>query len=58
MNGGRLFSVRGGRVVAVGRAILALFLVAAHLLGPKTTSAFDEAVRYRDEYRKQHPPKR
>ncbi len=44
MNGGRLFSVRGGRVVAVGRAILALFLVAAHLLGPKTTSAFDEAV--------------
>lgn len=44
MNGGRLFSVRGGRVVAIGRAILALFLVAAFLLGPQNAPVTDRLV--------------
>lgn len=34
VNGGQLFSVRSGRVIAIGRAVLALFLAASFLLGP------------------------
>ncbi|PZQ64937.1 MAG: hypothetical protein DI570_03725 [Phenylobacterium zucineum] len=36
--------MRGGRVVAVGRAILALFLVAAFFLGPHNAPAVDRVV--------------
>lgn len=34
MNGGLLLSVRSWRVVAIGRAVMALFLIASFLLGP------------------------
>ncbi len=34
MNGGQLFSVRSGRVIAAGRAVLALFLLAAYFHSP------------------------
>lgn len=33
LNGGHLFSVRSGRVVAMGRAVLAVFLLVSYLLG-------------------------
>lgn len=34
MNGGYLFSVRSARVVAIGRAILAVFMAVSFMLGP------------------------
>jgi len=43
LNGGHLLSVRSGRVVAVGRAVLAVFLLASFLLGA-VTPATDRLV--------------
>lgn len=39
MNGGYLFSVRSARVVALGRAILAVFMLFSFLLGPHQKDA-------------------
>ena len=44
MNGGHLFSVRSGRVVATGRAVLAAFLLASFLLGARTDIFTDHTV--------------
>ena len=44
MNGGQLLSVRSGRVVATGRAVMAMFLLVSFLLGPPTTPGADRLV--------------
>ncbi|WP_293903918.1 histidine kinase [Phenylobacterium sp.] len=43
MKGEQLLSVRSGRVVAVGRGVLAVFLVLSFLLAPPTTPFADRA---------------
>lgn len=44
MTGGHLFSVRSGRVVALGRAVLALFMVVSFLLGPWNSPDANQAI--------------
>lgn len=44
MNGGQLFSVRSARVVALGRAAMAVFLVASFLLSPSAEPGATYAV--------------
>lgn len=44
MNGGHLFSVRSGRVVAIGRAVLAVFLLTSFKLGPQESPVTDRLV--------------
>jgi signal transduction histidine kinase len=44
VNGGYLFSVRSARVVALGRAILAVFMLFSFLLGPYQNAAVDVLI--------------
>ncbi|HKP79933.1 MAG TPA: histidine kinase [Phenylobacterium sp.] len=44
MNGGHLFSVRSARVVATGRAVLAIFMLASFLLGAGAAPVADRFV--------------
>lgn len=44
MNGGHLLSVRSGRVVATGRAVLAVFMLASFLLGDRAAPFGDRIV--------------
>lgn len=44
VNGGHLFSVRSSRVVATGRAVLAVFMLVSFLLGARASPVVDRAV--------------
>lgn len=46
MSGGRLLSVRSTRVVAIGRAVMAVFVAAAFRLGPLDAPVIDRAVTW------------